>query len=76
MARGAARIGGKRKAALPIAGAVADGGNTVSSGQPVSNKGDNHDHDHNHIEEVIHNNNDHRGFPVISGRLEQPVNRR
>ena len=74
VAWGAAIIGGKRRAAVAITGAVADGGNWVSNGQYVKDKGDNHKHID--IEEVIHSNNDHREYPVITGRLEQAVNRR
>ena len=59
---------------MPITGAVAGGGNRVSNGQHVKDKGDNHEH--NDIEEVIHSNNEHHKHPVITGRLEQPVNRR
>ena len=73
VARGAAGIGGRR-AAVAITGAVAGGGNRVSNGQHVKDRGDNHDH--NHIEEVIHSNNDQHEFPVITDRLEQAVNRR
>ena len=59
---------------MAITGAVAAAGNRVSNGQHFKDKGDNHDH--NHIEEVIHSNNDQHEFPVITGRLEQAVNRR
>ena len=59
---------------MAITGTVAGGGNRVSNGQHVKDKGDNHDH--NHIEEVIHSNNDHRDYPVIMGRLDHPVSRR
>ena len=58
----------------PITGAVVAVSNRVSKGQHVSDKGDNHEH--NDIKEVIHSNNDQREFPVITGRSEQPVNRR
>ena len=70
-----AGIGVKRKAVVPITGAVADGGNGVGKEQHVGDKGE-ADDNHNHIAEVIHSNNDHHEFPVITGRLEQPVNRR
>jgi len=50
------------------------GKNHVSNGQNVSDNGDNHDH--NHIEEVKHGNNEHPEFPVDTGRLDQSVNRR
>ena len=55
----------------PIASIVADGGNRVGNGQ---NGGDNYNQIH--MEEVIDDNNEHPGFPLITGRLEQPVNRR
>ena len=64
-AQRAARIGIKRHAFASITSAVAAVGNQ----QRVSG---NHSHD-NHIEEVI--NNEHPGFPVITGRLQQPLNR-
>ena len=72
--RGERQESGGRRAAVAISGAVADGGNRVSNGQDVTDKGDNHDH--NHIEEVIHSNNEQHEHPVIKGRLEQAVNRR
>ena len=72
--RGAAIIEGKRQAVAPITGAVAAVDNRVGNGQHVRDKGDNHDH--NHIEEVIHSTNEYHEFRVISGRLEQTVNRR
>ncbi len=59
---------------MAITGAVAAVSNRVSNGQHVRDNGDNHEH--NDIEEVIHSNNDHHEFPVITGQLEQPVNRR
>ena len=68
-----ALVGGtrvKRLVLVPTTGAVADGGNRVSNRENVGNYGD------NHIEEVIHSNNNHRDFPAVMGRLEQPVNRR
>ena len=74
MALVATIIGGKRRAAVAITGTVAAVGNWASNGQHVRDKGDNHDH--NHIKEVIHSNNDQHDFPVIAGRLEQAVNRR
>ena len=74
VARGAAVVRAKRQPAAPITGAVAGGGNRVSNGQHAKDKGDNHDH--NHIEEVIHSNSEHQEFPVITDRLEQAVNRR
>ena len=74
VARGAARIGEKRKAVVPITGAVAVVGYRVSNRQHVSDSGDNHEH--NDIEEVIHSNNKHHEYPVITGRSEQAVNRR
>ena len=61
-AQRAAGIGIKRHAFASIASTVAAVGNR----QRVS-VSDNHSHD-NHIEEVI-NNNEHPGFPVITGRL-------
>ncbi len=61
---------------MAITGAVAAVSNPVSSGQLVSDSGDNHEHDHNSIEEVIHSNSEHHEYPVITGRLEQAVNRR
>lgn len=70
-----AGIGVKRKAVVPITGAVAAGGNGVGKGQHTRDKGD-ADDNHNHIEEVIHSNSDQHEFPVITGRLEQPVNQR
>ena len=72
-AQRAAGIGGNRRAVVPIANAVAIVGNRGSDRKKVSDKGDNHNS--NHIEEVIHSNNEHPGFPVITGRLEQPANR-
>ena len=69
-------IGGKRQAVAPIACAVADVGNRVSNGQHVRDSADNHELDHNDIEEVIHSNNERHEHPVNLGRLEQPVNRR
>ena len=57
---------------MAITGAVAAVGNRVSNGQHVKDKGDNH----NDIKEVIHSNNEYHEHPVITGRLEQPVNRR
>ena len=74
VARGAAGIGGKRQAVAPITRAVAAVGNRVSNGQHVKDKSDNHEH--NDIEEVIHSNNDQHEDPVITGRSEQPLNRR
>jgi len=65
-AQRAARIGIKRHAFASITRTVAAVGNR----QRVS---DNHSHD-NHMEEVI-NNNEHPGFPVITGRLYQLPNR-
>ncbi|MDE2937937.1 MAG: hypothetical protein OXR67_16185 [Chloroflexota bacterium] len=59
-AQRAAGVGIKRHAFTSITSTVAAVGNQ----QRVS---DNHSHD-NHIEEVI-NNNEHPGFPVITGRL-------
>ena len=55
----AAGIGRKRRAAVAITGAVAAVGNRVSNGQLVSDSGDNHEHNHNDIEEVIQSNNGH-----------------
>ncbi len=55
---------------MPVTSAVA----VVGNGQKVKDKGDSDNH--NHIEEVIHSNDDHHEFPVITGPLEQPVNRR
>jgi len=64
-AQRAAGVGIKRHAFTSITSTVAAVGNQ----QRVS---DNHSHDNhsrdNHIEEVI-NNNEHPGFPVITGRL-------
>ena len=74
VARGVTGIGGKRRAVVSITSDIADGGNRVCNGQNVIDIGDNHDH--NHIEEVIHSNNDQHEFPVITARLEQAVNRR
>ena len=68
-----AGIGVKRKAVVPITGVVAAVGNCVGKGQHVGDKGD-ADDNHNHIAEVIHSNNDHHEFPVITGRSEQSVN--
>jgi len=51
---------------------VAYSGNRVSGGQKVSDSGDNY----NHVEEVISRHNKHPEFPVATGRLERPVNRR
>ena len=70
----ATMIGGKRRAVAPIIGAVAAVSNRVSNGQHVSDKGDNHER--NDIEEVIHSDNGHYELPVITGRLELPLNRR
>ena len=70
-----AGIGVKRKAVVPITGAVAAVGNCVGKGQHTRDKGE-ADDNHNHIAEVIHSDNDHHEFPVITARLEQPVNRR
>ena len=72
LAQGMARIEGKLQAevAVPITGAAADDGNRVNNGHNVSDYGENH----NHIKEVIHHNNHQHGFPVVTGRLEQPVN--
>ena len=59
-------------AVAPITSAVADGGNRAVIRQNVGGSTD------NPIEEVIHSNhsnNDLRGFPVITGRLELMVNR-
>ena len=67
-------IGGKRRAVAPITGAVAAVSNRVSNRQHVSDSGDNHEH--NDIEEVIHSNSEHHEYPVITGRLAQPVSRR
>jgi len=58
----------------PISGVVDGVVNRNGEGQHV---GDNH----NYIEEVIHSNNDDlgliiAGFPAVTGRLEQPLNRR
>ena len=44
-------------------------GNTRTAGD----NGDNHDH--NHIEEVIYDNDAHLGVPVITGRLENSADR-
>ena len=59
-AQRAAGIGIKRHAFRSIASTVVAVGNQ----RRVS---DNHSH-HNHIEEVI-NNNEHPGLPVVTGRL-------
>ena len=69
-----AAIGVWQQAVASTTGAVADVGNRVGSGQHVGDHGDNHHHNHN--EEVINDNNEHPGFPAITGRSEQPVNRR
>ena len=63
---------GVQQAVAPITRAVGAGGNRVGNGQDAGDHGDNH----KHVEEVIRSNNDHPGFHVIPGRLEQPVNRR
>ncbi len=55
---------------LPITAAAA--GNRVSNRHNLSDNGGNH----NHIEEVIHSNRERHEHPVITGLLEQPVNRR
>ena len=60
---------------MPFTTAVAAAGNRVSNGQHVSDSGDNHGHNHNHIEEVIHSNNEHHEYPVSTGRLEQLADR-
>jgi len=49
------------------------------NGQNVGDSGG--DHSSYHVEEVIHSNNDNpgliiTGFPAVTGRLEQPLNRR
>ena len=62
-----AEIGGNGQGVVPIASAVAAVGNRVSNRHNVSDNGDNQ----NDIEEVIHKNNDHHEFPVITGRLGQ-----
>ena len=59
---------------MAITGAVAAVGSPVSNGQHVRDNGDNHEH--NDIEEVIHSNNEHNEYPVITGRSKQAVNRR
>ncbi|MDE2844992.1 MAG: hypothetical protein OXN21_16680 [Chloroflexota bacterium] len=41
-------------------------GNHVNHGQNVNDNGDNHDH--NHIEEVKHSNNEHPEFPAATKR--------
>ena len=64
-------IGVKRQVAVPITSAVAAGGNRVSDRENVSGNGDNH----NHTEEVLHSDQDHRELPSVTGRLERPVNR-
>ncbi len=67
---GRRELGGKRRAIAPITNAVT----VVGNGPNVSDNDDNYNS--NHIEEVIHSNNEHPGFTVITGRLEQPANRR
>ena len=59
---------------MAIIGAVVTVSNRVSNGQHVSDNGDNHEYID--IEEVIHSNNDHDEYPVITGLSEQAVNRR
>ena len=80
----ARRAGGsivvKQQAIAPNDTAVAGVSHRDGNGQ---NAGD-IDHNHEHIEEVIHSDNNHlgllgliiAGFAVVTGRLEQPVNRR
>ncbi len=67
--QGVAGIGGNGRDILPITVAA---GNRVSNRHNVSDNGGNH----NHIEEVIHSNSEHHEHLVITGRFEQPVNRR
>ena len=74
MAQRAARTGIKGQDVAPIAGVVAGVGSQIGNRPNVSHDGDNQKR--NHIEEVKHRKNHHRGFPVITGRSEQPVNRR
>ena len=64
-----------RQAVAPITSAIADGGNGIRNRQGVSDNEENHNHIHNNIKEVINNNYEHPGFPVITGWLEQPANR-
>ncbi|MYC35733.1 MAG: hypothetical protein F4X66_02295 [Chloroflexi bacterium] len=69
-----AGIGVKRQVVASITGAVASVGNRGGNEEHVGDKGDYHNSDH--IEEVIHSNNDYCEFLAATGRLEQPVNRR
>ena len=71
-----AGIGGKRPAqvVVPITVAVAAVDERGSNRHNVSGHGDYHYH--NHIKEVIRDNNDHSEFRAIRDRLEQPVNRK
>ena len=68
-AQRAAGIGIERHAFTSIASAIVAAGN----GQRVGVN--DHNHDHNYIKEVINDNNEHAGVPVITGRQEQPANR-
>ena len=66
---------GRRQPFEQIIGVAAALGNWVGSGQNVSDNGGSYNQIH--IEEAIDSkNNDHRELSVITGRLEQPVNRR
>ena len=58
----------------PSASVVAGVGNRAGNQQNVSDGGNNYRH--KNIEEVIHSNNDHREFPAVKGRLNEPLNRR
>ena len=74
VAQRAARIEVKLQAqvVVPIIVAVAAVDEWGSNWHNVSGHGDHH----NHIKEVIRDNNDHSEFLAIRDRLEQPVNRK
>ena len=57
---------------MPIIVAVAAVDERGSNRRNISVHGDHH----NHIKEVIRDNNDHSEFRAIRDRLEQPVNRK
>ena len=64
------------QALVPIATAVSAVDDRADIRQNVGYNGYDHDNNHNPVEEVIYSNDHHRGFPAITGRLEQPLNRR
>ena len=71
VAQGVAGIGGNGHGVTSNTSTVAGVGNWVGKEQKVRDNGDNH----NHIEEVIHSNNDRHDFPASTGRLELSGNR-